>query len=464
MRALLRAANLPAKFWEEAWALAVWIRNCTYTKAEDITPYEKKFGTKPDISQLRVFGCKAYVLVRDAALKLAPRTIPCIYMGPTMNLGTHRLWNPATRKFINSRDVVFDEGSYLYGKAEDQYEDPFAIIIIAEGSDAEAVQQKAGPLAAEHIIPPSDSGVSAPSEITPTPQVMPVTAAPTAPTPAPTKPKNLTISKREMKALTTAYTIYEAPDDPKTFKKAMSGPETAKWKEATDTEMESHRIMGTFKEKLVDLPEGATAIPSKWVFRKKRSADGTVIRYKARLYAQGNHEQGAEELDSYSPVARITSIRILLTIAHRLHYVVYQMDVETAYLYGKLERPVYMRQPQGYIDPAHPNKVLHVLRGLYGIYNAGKLWNIEIDRVLKELGFISLTNVDLCVYFRIEVDGTCIFFTVYVDDCLCISQSKNHKDFVLKQIQKSFKLKDMGEVMWILGIAIQRNQFGFCLS
>ena len=131
--------------------------------------------------------------------------------------------------------------------------------------------------------------------------------------------------------------------------------------------------MGTFKEKLVDLPEGATAIPSKWVFRKKRSADGTVIRYKARLCAQGNHEQGAEELDSYSPVARITSICILLTIAHRLHYVVYQMDVETAYLYGKLERPVYMRQPQGYIDPAHPNKVLHVLCGLYEIYNAGKL-------------------------------------------------------------------------------------------
>ena len=108
--------------------------------------------------------------------------------------------------------------------------------------------------------------------------------------------------------------------------------------------MKLHRTMGTFKEKLVDLPEGATAIPSKWVFCKKHSADGTIIRYKACLCAQGNHEQGAEDkLDSYSPVARITSIRILLTIAHRLHYVVYQMDIKTAYLYEKLECSVYMR-------------------------------------------------------------------------------------------------------------------------
>ncbi|GJS23481.1 retrovirus-related pol polyprotein from transposon TNT 1-94 [Tanacetum coccineum] len=153
-------------------------------------------------------------------------------------------------------------------------------------------------------------------------------------------------------------------EEQKEFSHALS-EKFSRWVEAMQEELLQFKLQKVWI--LVDLPKGHRAIGTKWVYRNKKDERGIVIRNKARLVAQGHtQEEGIDYDEVFAPVARIEAIRIFLAYASYMGFMVYQMDVKSAFLYGQIEEEVYVCQPPGFEDPDHPDKVYKVVKALYG--------------------------------------------------------------------------------------------------
>ncbi|GKC61436.1 putative ribonuclease H-like domain-containing protein [Tanacetum coccineum] len=139
---------------------------------------------------------------------------------------------------------------------------------------------------------------------------------------------------------------------------------------------------------LVDLPKGHGAIGTKWIYRNKKDERGIVIRNKARLVAQGHtQEEGIDYDEVFAPIARIEAIRLFLAYASFVGFMVYQMDVKSAFLYGQIEEEVYVCQPPGFEDPCYPDKVSKVVKALYGLHQALRAWYETLANYLLGNGF-----------------------------------------------------------------------------
>jgi hypothetical protein len=167
------------------------------------------------------------------------------------------------------------------------------------------------------------------------------------------------------------YIIYLVDDTPKPIEEAYSSPDADLWKEAVQSEMDSIMSNGTLE--VVDRPYGCKPVGCKWVFNKKLKPNGTIEKYKARLVAKGyTQKEGGDYFDTYSPVARLTTIRVLLSLAASHGLFVHQMDVKAAFLNGELEEEIYMDQPDGFIAKGQEGKVFNLLKSLYGLKQAPK--------------------------------------------------------------------------------------------
>ena len=130
------------------------------------------------------------------------------------------------------------------------------------------------------------------------------------------------------------------------------------------------------------------AIENKWIFKKKTDADCNVTVYKARFVAKRVRQvQGLDYNETFSPVAMLKSVRIMLAIAAFHDYEIWQMDVKTAFLNGFIEEELYMMQPEGFVDPKNANKVCKLQRSIYGLVQASRSWNIRFDEMIKAFGF-----------------------------------------------------------------------------
>ena len=140
---------------------------------------------------------------------------------------------------------------------------------------------------------------------------------------------------------------------------------------------------------LVDLPDDQKAIENKWIFKKKTDADGNVTVYKARLVTKGFRQvQGVDYDETFSPIAMLKSVRIMLAIAAFYDYEIWQMDVKTAFLNGFLKEELYMMQPEGFVNPKGVNKMCKLQRSIYGLVQASRSWNIHFDEMIKYFGFV----------------------------------------------------------------------------
>ncbi|GKA30573.1 retrotransposon protein, putative, ty1-copia subclass [Tanacetum coccineum] len=158
--------------------------------------------------------------------------------------------------------------------------------------------------------------------------------------------------------------------------------ESDKWIDAMNTEMQS--MIDNMVGVLVDLPPNCKTVGSKWPFKIKTDMDGNVHTYKARLVAKGYTQlYGVDYEETFSPVADIRAIRILISIAAFYDYEIWQMDVKTAFLNGHLDEDIYMVQPEGFVDPKHPRKVCKLQRSIYGLKQASRSWNKRFDEEIK---------------------------------------------------------------------------------
>ena len=272
---------------------------------------------------------------------------------------------------------------------------------------------------------------------------------------------NITDESREYEA-GSGQPIEEAilvENGPPNFYAAMQSEDSHKWKEAMDLELQQLRDHNTWTE--VARPNGVKVIPCKWVLKRKLNADGSYGKYKARLVILGNLQKpGFDFGETFSPVARMETIRIVIAIALARGHSLYQMDVKNAYLNGKIDRDIYMCNIPGYSENNN-NKVLKLNKSLYGLKQAGRLWNEEFCKFMKEVGF-KQSRADPCVFYN---DKTIV--CLYVDDITMAGSDEDIKNFKEK-LKSKFKMEDMGELNDLLGIKIVQqddkiilNQVGY---
>ncbi|GJZ22954.1 putative ribonuclease H-like domain-containing protein [Tanacetum coccineum] len=187
----------------------------------------------------------------------------------------------------------------------------------------------------------------------------------------------------------------------------------------------------------MDLPHGKIAIGTKWVYKNKKDERGIVIRNKARLVAQGyTQKEGIDYDEVFAPVSRIEAIRLFLAHASFKDFVVYQMDVKSAFLYGKIEEEVYICQPSGFEDPEFPDKVYKVEKALYGLHQAPRAWYETLSTYLLDNVF-QRGQIDKTLFIK-RVKGDILLVQVYVDDIIFGSTKKGLCTKFEKLMHKKF--------------------------
>jgi hypothetical protein len=237
--------------------------------------------------------------------------------------------------------------------------------------------------------------------------------------------------QRTEKSFGDDFIIYLVDDTLKTIAEAYSSPDTDYWKEAVRSEMDSIMSNGTWE--VVERPYECKPVGCKWVLKKKLRPDGTIDKYKAILVAKGyTQKEGGDFFDTYSPVARLTTIRVLLSLAASHGLLVHQMDVKTTFLNGELEEEIYMDQSEGFVVKGQEGMVCKLVKSFYGLKQAPKQWHDKFDRTLTSVGFV-INEADKCVYYRYG-GGEGVILCLYVDDILIFSTSleliKEVKDFL----------------------------------
>lgn len=242
-------------------------------------------------------------------------------------------------------------------------------------------------------------------------------------------------------------------DDPASFEEAVKSAESDAWKNAMQEEMNSHKSNDTWF--LTDLPAHKKAIASKWVFKTKRNADGDLVRHKARLVVKGcSQKEGIDYTETFAPVVRYNSIRFLFALAAKHDMKVYQLDAVTAFLNGDLQEEVYMKQPEGFDDCS--GKVCRLVKSLYGLKQASRIWNKKLSAALVDLGLVR-SDVDQCIYYHVN-NQRMVYVAIYVDDGLGFSNEEQFAQRIKMELSLKFKMVDMGLAHSVLGMRIQRDE------
>jgi histone deacetylase 1/2 len=248
------------------------------------------------------------------------------------------------------------------------------------------------------------------------------------------------------------------PEEPSTVEEALR---SSHWSQAMDSEYNA--LMKTKTWHLVPLPKGKNIIGCKWVYKVKRKADGSVDRYKARLVAKGFKQRyGIDYEDTFSPVVKVATIRLILSIVVSKGWSLRQLDVQNAFLHGIVDEEVYMFQPPRYEVKSQQNLVCKLDKALYGLKQAPRAWYARLCSKLIQLGFRPSKGDTSLFYYRKE--GVMVYVLVYVDDIIVASSSVDATKALLKDLEKEFSLKDLGELHYFLRIEVKRTSEGLLLT
>ncbi|GKA51897.1 putative ribonuclease H-like domain-containing protein [Tanacetum coccineum] len=246
--------------------------------------------------------------------------------------------------------------------------------------------------------------------------------------------------------------------EPSSVAQALNDPA---WVEAMQEEMQQFINQKVWQ--LVPLPDGKIAIGTKWILKNKRDARGIVVRNKARLVAQGHRqEEGIDYDEVFAPVARIEAIRLFLAFASYMGFMVYQMDVKSAFLYGEIEEEVYVTQPKGFEDPHFPKHVYRVVKALYGLHQAPRAWYARLSTFLLKHNYRRGT-IDKTLFIK-KNSRDIILVQVYVDDIIFGSTNKAWCDEFEVLMKGEFEMSAMGELTFFLGLQVKQKPDGIFIS
>ncbi|CAA0817206.1 cysteine-rich RLK (RECEPTOR-like protein kinase) 8 [Striga hermonthica] len=233
-----------------------------------------------------------------------------------------------------------------------------------------------------------------------------------------------------------------------------------KWITSMNKELEALEVNNTWE--LTQLPAGKKAIGCRWIYKIKRNPDGSVDKFKARLVAKGYlQKEGIDFFDSFSPVAKLVSVRLLIALATQRKWELHHIDINNAFLHGFLEEEVYMVPPKGYTKAAK-GEVCLLKRSLYGLKQASRQWNIEFSDKLLGYGFIQSKH-DHCMFIK-HTGSTTLALLIYVDDVLTAGNSLAAIQSLKEYLHNLFTIKDLGPAKYFLGLEIYNTGQGTYLT
>lgn len=233
------------------------------------------------------------------------------------------------------------------------------------------------------------------------------------------------------------------------------------WKNACNLELTA--LQGHKTWSIVSLPPGHNVVGCKWVFTIKYNSDGTVEMYKARLVAKGyTQEEGVDYFDTFSPVAKLTTVKLLLGVAAIKNWTLTQMDVSNAFLHGELDEEIYMSLPQGYTppddQPLPPNVVCKLHKSLYGLKQVSRQWYQKLSAVILDAGF-KQSSADHTLFTR-KTGDIYVAVLIYVDDIVIASNNEDAEKELKAILHREFNIKDLGPIQFFLGLEIARSKKG----
>ena len=446
IRCMRIQSGLPKVFWADAISTAAYLINRGPSVPLGYQlPEEVWSGNEVNLSHLKVFGCASYILLNSNSRdKLDPKAKRCYFIGYGSDMYGYRFWDDQNKKIIRSRNVTFNENMFYkdkiaeFANANKKPEQ----VSLEEVSESDVVNRRQN----TEVEPESEPE----SEFESEPEQIVESVTPELPT----RRSSRTIVAPQRYSPSLHYLLLTDAGEPEHFAEAMQGGESIKWELAMEDEIKSLQKNKTWS--LTKLPEGKKVLQNRWVYRLKEEPDGSK-RYKARLVVKGfQQRQGIDFTEIFSPVVKMTTIRVILSIvaAENLH--LEQLDVKTAFLHGDLEEEIFMAQPKGFEVQGKENLVCKLHKSLYGLKQAPRQWYKKFNEFMRNSGFHRCEE-DHCCYVKKYIDSY-IILALYVDDMLIAGANMAEIDRLKKQLSENFEMKDLGPAKQILGMRISRDR------
>lgn len=520
-RCLLLQSGLSSGFWSEAVATACYVRNrCPTSSLKGDIPYEKWTGNKLTLNDVKIFGSKIFILDKTPGKdKLSKRSLEGIFVGYPRERKGYRAWVPSTKRIIEARDVKFLENqahgtdtSNMVGLSnlleEEGVKQFNRTHVYFPVSNSENSPEPSLNLPNTYVGPVERLGETPehvePAEILEEEAEPPINLPETKSEPSGRKtraamkrnsgrPRLLRTGKKgRPKKIYQSVAIDEAGSDSEHVSEVFAGvaeidigdalesEDCDEWKHAMMSEVASLLKHDTWD--IIKSVGNKHVIGCRWVLSNKHSPEGEIVRRKARLVAKGfSQKYGINYHETFAPVARLETLRLVLALAVQLNFSVHQFDVMTAYLNGVLDEEVIMRVPKhlpemlelvvstygknsniGVRAQSMLGKIQNggssckLKRALYGLKQAGRQWYSKLSNELLRLG-LNPTKNEPCL-FHGKVDEKLVLVLVYVDDLLVASSDQTCINMIKLSLLKCFEIKDLGMAKYCLGLEIRQNK------
>ncbi|KFM59138.1 Retrovirus-related Pol polyprotein from transposon TNT 1-94, partial [Stegodyphus mimosarum] len=471
-RCLLIESGADHRFWVEAMATAAYLHNKRTSMAIDGDIPEGRwsgYGSKAD--HLRVFGFRAWSHVRSHSrgCKLDPKATECVSVGYPKGVKGYKFKcaNSAEEATLKIEDF---ESEYPLDLPETEACDSSLDHIIPEANDLdESEHLNTDPIDQNFERYPDiqlgntpdyeDEGQSV-TEIQDVANNLDSEVEAAARNPAHGSERGEKRKTKIPKHFEDFY-LYNAQEvqqsegkDPVTLKDVLKSPKADMWLKAMEEEIQNLTQAQTWE--LTTKPQGAKVIPSRWLLHKKKDEIGNRAKFKERLVTKGYLQiPGVDFQDTFSPVIKLKSIRLLLAVAAEKNLEVHQMDVTAAYLNVILKEDIYMAQLEGCIEKGKEHLVCHLKKSIYGLRQSGRAWNTCLNDFLIQYG-LKRSSAKPCIYFCHEKN---IIIGIYVDDLLIVGNMAEINEFK-GSIKKRFSVKDLGPASQILSMQICKEENG----
>ena len=473
--------------------------------------------------QPRIFGCVSFVHVHSNERgKLDPRAVKCVFLGYSITQKGYKCFHPPSKRFYVSRDVTFNEQEsyfkqpHLQGENLTEEDETLMLPNMAFGPEIgtnsvavpeterrieQAPEPTAGPAPddgkfgknlvysrREKAIPESvhvqESNPPSPHEVTPSNPINSnnsnefVSENPEAQVdqnldlPIALRKGTRTCTQQPLYPLSNFLSFEKFSPTHKTFLTNLNSTPTPssvsealsdrKWKQAMDVEMEALNKNRTWE--LVTLPTGKKPVGCKWVYTVKYRADGTIERHKARLVAKGfTQTYGVDYLETFAPVAKMNTVRVILSLATNHDWDLQQFDVKNAFLHGDLEEEIYMELPPGYDGQVAAGTVCKLKKALYGLKQSPRAWFGRFTKVMTGLGY-KQSQGDHTLFIKHSVLGGVTILLVYVDDIIVTGDDKKEQQVLSQCLATEFEIKTLGRLKYFLGIEVAHSKKGIFIS
>ena len=415
---MILLGGLSKAFWAEAVCNAAYVRNQVITTATAVTPYQRWYGKKPDVSNLRVFGCTEYAHVPDASgQKLGQKAVKMRFVGYSLRQKGYRLYDENRQRIFIRRDVAFNEMDF-----------GFTNVQVKCDEDITECTKEEMQLKGEEEITMDDQNSQRDPRRSGRERNPPMFY-------------HVSTLKRSMQSSMIFIAEIEKPE---TLKDALDSEYATQWKAAADAEYQSPLENETWELVEVGLS---------WVFNVKHDETGKVERFKSRLVAKGFLQKyGIDYDETFSPVVRFSSICALLAFGVSQKMLIDQMDVVTAFLNGTIDEEIYMQQSEGYVEPGKEKLVCCLKKSLYGLKQSAGCWNNVLKEFMISLGFVQ-SITDPCAFIHVL---DCLGVSVVIKDgVLQISQEQ-----YISKILRKYKIQDCKTVSTPMDVSVKLHSQG----